>query len=219
MKTGERTVVTQIIGSDDGNKTYEVRRIWDETKRQGIVIALYPTIKVENIDRMDMSTLHLLNHTNDFGWGGVRILNLCAQVFDKKPVVSKLTENNDNLEYIKSVLAQKDISNYDIVIAWGSGIANHLTTAKKKVEVLQMLQKRKLSKVVKCMETDFMGDAQQGVHPLFLGLHHPKEEWRLVSFSIDDAMESLTELVEKTELKKVNKNDKGVDEDVLQNKE
>lgn len=71
MRTNERNVVTTIYGSDDESKTFEVKRIWDSSKRIGIIIALYPTIRVSDVDRMDLSTMHLLNHVRYFDWGGV----------------------------------------------------------------------------------------------------------------------------------------------------
>lgn len=179
MKTGQMTTTVQIIGSNDGEQTFEVRRTWDQTKRKGLIIELYPTIRVEDIDRMDLSTMHLLNHANELGWGSTRILNLYSTVFETKPSTSKLLEEKDNMDYLKTVFSQKDITEYDIVIAWGSGLSNHLPTIRKKIEILEMLRKKKLSKNVKCIEAEYMDVQTQGVHPLFLGLHHAKEQWCL----------------------------------------
>ena len=91
MKTGELTVTTQIIGSNDNQNTYEVRRTWDENGKTAIVIELYPTISVSNIDKMDLSTMHLMNHTKELGWGSVRIVNLYSTVFEAKPRTSELS--------------------------------------------------------------------------------------------------------------------------------
>ena len=104
MVTNERTVLTTIVGSDDGSKTFEIKRIWDESKRIGIVITLYPTISAHDIDQMDLSTMHLLNHVRDFDWGGVRIINLFSKVFEKKPLSKDLYEDDENYQYIKKMM-------------------------------------------------------------------------------------------------------------------
>lgn len=202
MKTGQMTTTVQIVGSNDGSQTFEVRRTWDETKKKGLIIELYPTISVEDIDRMDLSTMHLMNHANELGWGSTRILNLYSTVFETKPSTSKLLEEKDNMDYLKTVFSQKDITEYDIVIAWGSGLSNHLPTIRKKIEILEMLRKKKLSKNVMCIEAEYMDVQTQGVHPLFLGLHHAKEQWCLQSFSVEDAIGTLASALEKSASKK-----------------
>lgn len=221
MKTGEKNIVTQIIGSNDKLQTYEVRRTWDEGKKKGLIIELYPTITTDDTLKMDISTLHLLNHAEEFGWGSVRILNLYSTVFSSKPSTNKLTEESENMDFLKTVFSQADIKEYDIVIAWGSGLATHQQTIRKKIEILEMLNKRKLHKQVKCIVPEYVDDlSQQGVHPLFLGLHHPKETWYLEDYSIDGAIELLTASLKKSKqntktLKVVGKEK----DDVLQDKE
>lgn len=212
MKTGELTVTTQIIGSNDNQNTYEVRRTWDENGKTAIVIELYPTISVSNIDKMDLSTMHLMNHTKELGWGSVRIVNLYSTVFDAKPRTSELSEDNENMEYLKTIFSQKDIKEHDIVIAWGSGLSNHLLTNKKKLEILELLIKKKLDGLVTCIEPEYMNDiTQQGVHPLFLGLHHAKEEWCLSKYDVKGAISRLKKIIdkpkEKAEEKKEEKED------------
>ena len=163
MKTGELTVTTQIIGSNDNQNTYEVRRTWDENGKTAIVIELYPTISVTNIDKMDLSTMHLMNHTKELGWGSVRIVNLYSTVFDAKPRTSMLLEDEENMEYLKTIFSQKDIKEQDIVIAWGSGLSNHLLTSKKKLEILELIAKKKLDGLVMCIESEYMLDEDEGV--------------------------------------------------------
>lgn len=199
MTTGERNILTQIIGSNDKLKTFEIRRTWNGGKKKGLIIELYPTITTDDTLKMDISTLHLLNHAEELGWGSVRILNLYSTVFSGKPSTSKLSEDKENQEYIKTVFSQEDIKEFDIVIAWGSGLANHQPTIKKKIEILEMLKKKKLSKQIKCLEAEYMEDvSQQGVHPLFLGLHHSKEEWQLTDYMMDKAIELLKSSLNKS---------------------
>ena len=218
MRTNERNVVTTIFGSDDESKTFEVKRIWDSSKRIGIIIALYPTIRVSDVDRMDLSTMHLLNHVRYFGWGGVRIINIFSQVFDKKPLARELVEDDENYKYIKGIISEKDIASNDIVIAWGSGLSNNKTTIKKKIEILELLLKKKQIKEVKCIESDYLEGAQPGVHPLYLGLHHAKEEWRLETYPLEDEISELIDTYDSMNVRKTVKESKE-DEDVLQTEE
>ena len=93
MITRNFSMNVSAIGTDDGKNTYEIRRKWSEKGKKAIVIELYPTIEVENCGMMDVSTMHLLNHVNDFGWGELRIMNLYATVVANKPSVSQLNCN------------------------------------------------------------------------------------------------------------------------------
>ena len=198
MITNERTVCTQIVSSNDGLHTYEIRRIWDESKRHGIVIELYPTISLEDCSKTDLSTMHLMNHVNEFAWGSVTIINLYSTVFISKPSTKELLEDDENLEYMKALFSQSDIKDADICISWGSGLSNHMPTIRKKIEILELLNKKKLSKQVKCIVPEDPYDiTNQGVHPLFLGLHHAKERWGLEEY---DIAANITEL--KTSLAK-----------------
>lgn len=215
MVTNERTVLTTIVGSDDGSKTFEIKRIWDESKRIGIVITLYPTISAHDIDQMDLSTMHLLNHVRDFDWGGVRIINLFSKVFEKKPLSKDLCEDDENYQYIKKMMTQKEIADNDIVIGWGSGLSNNKETVRKKIEILELIQKKKFIKGIKCIETDYLEGTQPGVHPLYLGLHYSKEEWRLEQYPLEDCLVEFLDTYDsyKTSKKTVNEKE---EEDVLQ---
>ena len=118
------------------------------------------------------------------------------------------------MEYLRTIFSQKDIKEHDIVIAWGSGLANHLLTSKKRLEVLEMLVKKKLDGLVTCIEPAYMDDiTQKGVHPLFLGLHHAKEEWHLSKYDVKGAISQLKKIIDKS----TEKNEESYD--VLQNHE
>lgn len=81
MVTEKFVMQTELTASDDGRHTYEVRRMWSEQGRKGLVLELYPTLSAGRCGELDLSTMHLLNHTKDFGWGGVRIINLYSLFF------------------------------------------------------------------------------------------------------------------------------------------
>lgn len=198
------------IGTDDGKNTFEIHRKWSEKGKKAIVIGMYPTISAENCSMLDVSTMHLLNHTNDFGWKELRMLNLYTTVVTGKPRVSELKDNS--LAYIEEVLEEKDIRTYDIVIAWGNSLSTHQETIKAKIDVLSILNEKGLTANVKCITVDYLNTkTSYGIHPLYLGLHYPKEKWKLIEYPLKDMMEELekdvknNKVVEKKISKKVDK--------------
>ena len=209
MITRNFSMNVSAIGTDDGKNTYEIRRKWSEKGKKAIVIELYPTIEVENCGMMDVSTMHLLNHVNDFGWGELRIMNLYATVVANKPSVSQL--NCNSLAYIEEVLEEKDISTYDIVIAWGNSLSTHQETIKAKIDLLSIFDKKGLGANVKCITVNSVSlKTSFGIHPLYLGLHYSKEKWQLVDFPLKDTLTELEKCVKhsKVEDKKAKRSGK-----------
>lgn len=182
------------IGSDDGINTYEIRRKSGNSGKKSLVIELYPTISTDRASCMDLSTMHLMNHAGELGWCDIRIVNLYSTVFNGKPRVSELSEAETSMAYIEEILEEYDISEYDIVIAWGSALATHKPTINLKIDILSMLKEKGLENVVKCISSDNMYvEEAYGVHPLFLGLHYGKDEWQLIDYPIDDELKKLND--------------------------
>lgn len=209
MVTKKFNMSVLAVGTDDGSNTYEIRRKWGENGKKALVIELYPTITAENCGMLDVSTMHLLNHANDFQWEEVRIVNLYSTVIEKKPSVSQLKENS--LAYIEEILEDEDIGTYDIVIAWGNSLSTHKETIQSKTDLLSMLEEKGLSKNVKCISVDGLNTKISfGVHPLYLGLHYSKEKWKLIPYPVKENLAQLEKGVKhtKTEEKK-EKKDKG----------
>lgn len=203
MITGEMNLKVCAIGTDDGKNTYEIRRKWGEDGKKALVIELYPTISVDNCGMLDVSTMHLMNHANDFGWKEMRIVNLYATVITKKPSVSELQENS--LAYIEEILEEDDIKEYDIVIAWGNSLATHKGTILAKQDFLSMLEEKGLSKNVKCISVDGIILKSVGTHPLYLGLHYPRDKWCLTEYPVKEILKELSQ-----DEKKDNRDKKGI---------
>ena len=206
MITEKIVMQTEIIASEDGKHTYEIKRSWDDKGMKGLVLELYPTLSIGRCGEMDLSTMHLLNHAKDFGWGSVRIINLYSLVCSGKPKTSELFYDEENIAHIEEILESKDISDYDIVIATGNSLAKHSKTIEAKIDILTMLLEKGLEPQIKYITVDLEDkETMVGVHPLYLGLHHGKSVWRLEKFPIHDELKILEEtlkLKEKyTELK------------------
>ena len=177
------------VGSDDGGNTYEIRRKWAEKGKKALVIELYPTLTADKCGSMDVSTMHLMNHVKELGWSEVRIVNLYSRVFSEKPTVSQLSEDDNNLSYIEEILEEQDMKGYDIVIAWGNTLISHRQTIQAKTDLLTMMKDKGLSKQLKCIVTDNM--KADGVHPLYLGLRHSKDVWRLQPYPLETVLKEL----------------------------
>ncbi len=203
MIKNEFVMSVAALGTDDGKNTYEIRRKWDEKGKKAVVIELYPTITVENCGILDSSTMYLLNHVKDFGWGEMRVVNLYATVISNKPSVKEL--NHDSLAYIEEIFEEEDIHTYDIVIAWGNSLSSHQNTIKTKIDLLSILERKGLSKNVKCITASGLNTKQSvGIHPLYLGLHCSKDKWQLSEYPLKESLNELKKCVKgaKTENKK-----------------
>lgn len=186
------------VGTEDGKNTYEIRRKWSDKGKKALVICLYPTISIDNLCKSDISTMHLLNHANEnFLWGEMTLVNLYAKVFDEKPLVSQLGEDNSNIAYIEELLERDDIKEYDIVIAWGSSLSTHRRTINLKIDLISMLLDKGLADNVKCITTENLDTrSEHGTHPLYLGLHFARDKWELQPFPLKNALYELEKTIQ-----------------------
>lgn len=209
MITEKFVMQTELVASEDGLHTYEVRRSWSDEGRKGLVLELYPTLSMGRCGELDISTMHLLNHTKDFGWASVRIVNLYSLVCAGKPKVSDLLYDEENIAYIEGIFESKDIADYDIVIAVGNSLGTHTKTIEAKIDILSMLREKGLEKQVKYIVAD-SADKEKwiGVHPLFLGLHYGRDIWRLETFPLNDELKALEDVVKSKSKETVKKAEK-----------
>ena len=206
----------RAVGSDDGKNTYEIHRKWAEKGKKSLVIELYPTLTADKCGNMDVSTMHLMNHVQEIGWGEMRIVNLYSKVFSEKPTVKQLTDNENNLSYIEEILEEQDIKDYDIVIAWGNTLVSHINTIHAKIDLLTMMKNKGLTRQIKCIITENM--KAEGVHPLYMGLRYSKDIWKLKQFPLEKVLSEL-EGGEKKASTESDKKKKGGKKDVLSDKE
>lgn len=187
------TIKTIVAASEDGKHTFEIQKILEGVKgKSAIVIELYPTLKASNIYRTDLSMMHLTNHLQELGWNRVRILNLFSEVFDGKPLASRLKFDVENLAFFEDILEGEDMAGYDIVIAWGTTLENHKEAKEMKLEFLKILEQKGLEGQVRQLAVDTLETAKQICpHPLFLGLRHARERWRLEKFPLQKVLKEL----------------------------
>lgn len=86
----------------------------------------------------------------------------------------------------ESLESMEDVSG---TIAWGNTLISHRQTIQAKTDLLTMMKDKGLSKQVKCIVTDNM--KADGVHPLYLGLRHSKDVWRLQPYPLETVLKEL----------------------------
>ena len=67
-----------------------------------------------------------------------------------------------------------------------------------------MLKEKGLDKNVKSISVEGASVRSAGTHPLYLGLHYPREKWRLTEYPLKESLEELLQGVkqDKTESEK-----------------
>ena len=203
MKKQEYTISTQIIGTEDGKLTYEVRKtISIEEGKRAVLIALYPTVSLLSPYTMDNSTLFLLNRAQELGYNDFRIVNIYSKVCKGKVSSKQLFRDDDNIAYLEKVFVEEQNNNTDILIAWGTSFKLNETSKNIKIEVLQMLKKIIKEKNIKQLTADDLDtESLLTPHVLWLGLHC-KDTWYTKSVSIDQLLLSLGVNIQKRGRKK-----------------
>lgn len=90
------------------------------------------------------------------------------------------------------------------MIAWGNSLSTHKGTTNAKVDMLSMLEEKGLDKNVKSISVQGISMKSVGTHPLYLGLHYPREKWSLIEYPLKESLEGLLQSVKqnKTENEK-----------------
>lgn len=200
MITEVAEMMTEVVASDDGKDTYEVRRVVDNGMTgQAIIVELYPTLTVDTRTHFDLSTMHLMNHMNMLGWREVRVINLFSSVFSSKPLSHQLHADDENLAYMEKILSDNNIRNYDIVICWGTTLQSNAAAREMKKAFLKMVTERHLEEQLKEITVDELETNDQiSPHPLYLGLRHAKDEWYLQKYTIPKLLRTKSEAEQTT---------------------
>jgi hypothetical protein len=195
------TVETTIIGTEDGQNTYEVRKKLDTGGKAAVLIALYPTVSMLAPTVTDNSTQFLMNHVYEFGYNDIHICNLYSSVHRGRPSTKQLHRSEENLSHIGDLLDELDKKKTDVLCCWGSTLTTNANTNQIKVELLQMLKDKGWEKQVKHIVTDTLETEKQlATHILWLGLHHNNETWMTATYPIEAVLRSMG-VVEEKEVK------------------
>lgn len=186
MKTVKATVHTELITSDDGKHTFEViKRLEGVQGECGFIISLYPTRCENNIYNSDSTLNHLVGHLTDLGLNELHIINLYSKVVNGKMSVRGLQIDNDNMNYIDGLMADKKFQSSRFIIAWGNSFSTSKAITDSKVKILNMFLKHnpkgklyQLCLIGKSLESDTVP------HPLYLGINGANAKWGLKEFKL-----------------------------------
>ena len=155
MHTIETTLTTQAVFSDDGEKRYLLKKIWNASLPKLTIIMLKPSI-ASGVE-LDPTTVAVLNNASALGFGSVSIVNLFATLGN----IDISEETGDDPENIDAII--KAVQDGDTVIyAPGVGKAKLLAFQERSTQVLEAL--RPFEKKLRCL-TNASGKAKF-LHPL-----------------------------------------------------
>lgn len=181
MKASESILKTTIIASDDELNIYEVRkeRIGVQGKT-GVVILLYPSTKASEALKCDDTTRALVEHMDCFGISCLRIVNLFSKICNARMSIRNLTVDTGNLEYIASIVAEKNSEEYLYIIAWGSSMSRCVAADASKRKILELIRKAcpKVA-LLQISARDVDVGCQSAIHPLWLKIRKGNSKWIL----------------------------------------
>ena len=207
LVTTEIAVKTEILSSEDGNRTYRItKEITGIPGSHAYFILLYPTRTQDNCYVEDSTNNHLLNHLAELGLNSYTIINLFAQVTQSRLSLAGLTVDEENMDYIKETVFSSLTDDSKVVIAWGNSQQNSPVICQSKQRILELWESEQPSRPLYQLTVDGMKNDNIGVHPLFLGIRHSQSYWKLVEYP---RKKILKDLIERAKPKKSEKEAKG----------
>ncbi len=163
------------VFDEEGKRRFELTLTYKGIKGKKIlVIGMNPASN--NIQIFDSTTNYLLNNLGMMGYTEITIWNLFANICTKlKP--SEITENSENIEYLKELLKRK----YDVIlIGYGNTFQGNrkVNEAKAQMHVLLKSHEKSLYEL-----EDGRGEYSklQTIHPLFAGQRF-SGDWKLKKY-------------------------------------
>lgn len=167
-KTETSTMKTTVIYNDDKTHRYLLRKEWDESLPEAMVLMLSPSVAdTVSVDRTIMLVLENLERLH---YGKVSIVNLFSALNGKR------TENeldDINLAYITEAAERAEV----IIYAVGTGGDGNKTVLKQQRDILNLLNPWKDK--MKCIAD---ANGKKFYHPLCPVVHH----WRLESLDYNE---------------------------------
>lgn len=210
LKETKSTVVTTIISSEDGRNTYEIRKeIMEGNGETAVVIMLYPGTSDRDILKCDSTSQAIINHCDELGISRLRLINLFSKVCSSRMSTRNIEIDTDNLAYIEGIMKEENAESYDWIIAWGSSMSANVVANQSKHQILLKLQKHIPSVKPKRFTVENIDiQNENGVHPLYLGIHYKNRVWELQDYALPK--EILDSNKKKQESKSEQKEDKTV---------
>ena len=188
--TESGTMTTTIVANEDKTKVFETCRECSGSDELGeaILITLFPTTK--NM-RMDLSSLHTLNHMEELGLKKIHFLYLFGKVCSARLSTRGIVADEENLSYVEEALLK--YKNAKVIIGWGNSMGRSAVAIDSKKRILAMVQSREDNQLwqLGCAGVDF----SENVHPLFLGIRQGGKHcrWELNPYEIPEELKTTEE--------------------------
>lgn len=189
--TESGTMTTTIVANEDKSKVFETCRECSGSDDLGeaILISLYPV--TSDIQKMDLSTLHTLNHMEELGLKKIHFLYLFGKVCSARLSTRGIVADEESLSYVEDALLKyKDAK---VIIGWGNSMGRSAVAIESKKRILAMVQSREDNQLwqLGCAGVDF----SENVHPLFLGIRQGGKHcrWELNPYEIPEELKTTEE--------------------------
>lgn len=190
MKTSTTSVRTTIVSSDDGTRTYEVKKVLLDDKgdpvegKEAVLIGMHPTTTAEEPYKTDLSTNHLVNKMEELGLRSVRILNLFSQVHESEKLSARgLEVDQENLAHIESVMKEPEFQEVLFIVAWGNSMSSSRAANLTKARVAKLYHDHNpQGKPCQLSAPSLALEGEECVHVLYLGIRHKREPWSLCEY-------------------------------------
>lgn len=192
--THKSVVETEIVCTEDNKHTYEVvKRLKNIVGEKAYIVLLYPTRNADNIYSDDSTLNHLASHMRELGLNEIRIINLFSKVVNRKLSSKGLQIDENNLQYIDSLMQNKNFADFKFIVAWGTSMATSFACQKSKAEVLCLFKKYNPKGKIYQLSTNDDNISVGFAHPLYLGIRAKNSIWELENVKIKQNMLKLPE--------------------------
>ena len=190
--------MTTIIHNENNTKTFEVRREFEGVEGEDVIILqLFPTLGCGDEFTMDSTNRHIITHRKELNIKSIRFINLFAARSSTRMSTRNIEIDTENLEYIETIMKNKDFINHRFVVAFGCTMQKCSVAEETKEKIYSMFKKyNPKGKMYQLMVDNLDSKNDVAVHVLFLGIRHSNAVWRYEEFMIP-----LIEEEEKTQKK------------------
>ncbi len=188
--TESGTMTTTIVANDDKSKVFETCRECSGNDELGeaILISLYPV--TSDIHKMDLSTLHTLNHMEELGLKKIHFLYLFGKVCSARPSTRHIVVDEENIFYAEQALLK--YKNAKVIIGWGNSMGKSAVVNESKKRILAMVQSREDKQLWQLGSAGL--DSSENFHPLFLGVRLGKFcRWELNPYEVPEELKTTEE--------------------------
>ena len=190
-------MTTTIVANEDKTKVFEICRDCSvgncAVDEEAVLVTLYPTCN--EVQRLDLSTMHMINHLEELGLKKLHFLYLFGKVCSARLSTRGIVADEENLSYVEKALV--NYKNAKVIIGWGTSMGKSATAISARKRVLAMVDSREDSRLWQ-LGGKGLG-ATENMHLLFMGIRYGNVKWELKPFEIPEELKVTEEAKEPIE--------------------